>query len=171
MLMLWADRKLYQRPLPEGDRGTSLTVDVMRSLARRDMSSPRVWRVAEEILHGTPDGTPARLRAWLYRHTRFYPDPPGVELVKSPDAALQEIEEEGFLSGDCDDVATLGASLALACGLPARFRLLGWDPLGPYAHVLTEVWTRDCRWADLDVTAPAQRLGAGMPARDAAVTV
>lgn len=89
------------------------------------------------------------------RRFLFAPDPPEVELLKTPQLMLEEAAETGHARGDCDDAAILGASLALRMGLQARFVVLGFEPNGPYGHVYAEVWDGR-RWLDLDVTAPAQ---------------
>lgn len=86
---------------------------------------------------------------------RFVPDPPGVELLKSPHVMLNEWRLDGTASGDCDDAAILSASLALAMGLPVRWVLLRFAPSGAYRHVYAEAW--DGRgWVDFDVTKPLQ---------------
>lgn len=150
--------------LPTGDAGTWATLRAMSRLAREGAQEPMVQDAAQGAAGGQLE-TRARiyaLRRWLDFHTRFTHDPGEIELVRSPTAALLEIEATGVLRGDCDDVATLGASMALALGMTVRYRVLGWSRAGPYSHVLTECW--DGRnWIDLDVTRPKQ-LGMTLPA-------
>lgn len=91
----------------------------------------------------------------MVRRFRFVPDPPRVELLKSPHVMLDEWRTTGRATGDCDDAAILSASLAMAMGLPVRWVLLRFTPAGPYRHVYAEACDRG-RWIDFDVTKPAQ---------------
>lgn len=87
---------------------------------------------------------------------RFLRDPAGVELVHHPRVLLDRLRKEGYVQGDCDDAAILGAALGKVIGLPARFVVVGFrGPRGPLTHVYAEV-SDGSRWVDLDVTAPAQ---------------
>lgn len=102
-------------------------------------------------------GGPAAIRQWLVRRFRFVRDPRGVELLKSPAVMLEEWAQHGEVSGDCDDAAILGASVALASGYRVRWVVLGFIRGGPLAHVYAEAWDRRAlRWQDFDVTRPAQ---------------
>jgi len=93
------------------------------------------------------------IREFLGEYVSFVPDPVGHELLRSPGYLLERIRDVGYASGDCDDVAILGASLGMAVGLPARFVLLGFARDLPFTHIYTELWTSE-GWAELDTTAP-----------------
>ena len=159
-------------PLPWGDAGTWFTVRTMRRLARSEAADPLVVGTAAYITQHASGvlHTTLAIRRWLAGVTVFRPDPEGIELVRSPVAALLEIREHGVLRGDCDDVAVLAAGLALACQLPVRYRVLGWTAGGHYGHVLAEVWDGH-GWIDLDVTRPQQAGMMAPPVREAAITV
>lgn len=143
--------------IPEGHAGIEATVAVMRELARTGARSslPRETGRAIMARSGGAGDPAGKLRAFLEAHWRFRFDPEGVEWIRTPQNAMQEIRDRGSAAGDCDDVAVLGASLALVMGMPARFVLLGFEPGAPFSHVYTEVWDGES-WRDLDVTAPAQ---------------
>ena len=140
--------------LAPGDRGTDQILQAMGVFARQAAaSSPygeKLWWNEE----------PARridmLRAFLARKVRYEDDPPGMELVRHPMAMLDDIGRQGFACGDCDDVATLAAALALAMGLRARFRVVAFDADGNYSHVWTEVHAGrgEAGWRELDTTRP-----------------
>lgn len=100
-----------------------------------------------------PEG-PGAIRRWLVQRWRFVRDPPGVELLKSPRVLLREWAAGGYMSGDCDDAAIMGAAVALAAGFPVRFVVLGFRERGPFAHVYAEAWDGR-RWSDFDITRPA----------------
>jgi hypothetical protein len=67
------------------------------------------------------------------------------------------------LGVDCDDVATLAASMAKACGLPVQFRALAFDKRrgSTYAHVYTEITVAGGGlMIDVDITRDAQSFAA-----------
>ncbi len=98
------------------------------------------------------------LRAWLVTVWRFVRDPAAVELVHRPERLLDEYSCQGYIDGDCDDAAVLGASLGKAVGFPARYVVLGFHgPRSLFTHVYTELMVRPGLWGDLDVTRPPRR--------------
>jgi transglutaminase-like putative cysteine protease len=115
----------------------------MRSDARTAAATPAVQATARRITgSGTTPVTRALfLRSWLAQHTQFTPDPDDIELVRTAVEQLRRIASTGVMRGDCDDVATLGAALALAVGLQPRFVVLGFGvgPTPAFAHVYTDV--------------------------------
>lgn len=142
-----------------GDRGVRQTVKYMRRLVVRSLSEPLPVETAALII--TPYCTTCSaevalaIRGFLETYFVFVPDPVGHELLRAPTHLLEQIEKVGHASGDCDDVAILGASLGMAVGLPARFVILGFDPHGPFSHVYTELYTSQ-GWQEMDTTAPEQ---------------
>lgn len=110
----------------------------------------------------------AALRGWLADRLTFHPDPPDMEWVDDPADQMQTLGAVGRIHGDCDDAATLGATLARAMGLPARFVVAGFGRApAPYEHVWTEVFDGS-RWHDLDVTRAPDALS---PSRRAVYTL
>ena len=143
--------------IPYGDTGIRRTVGKMRDLSHEALLSPLVVETAALIVTGarTEEERAYRIRDWLASAVSFQPDPLGVELIRSPIYLLRQIQEQGAAWGDCDDVATLAAALGMAVGLPASFVLLGFDSLGPFSHVYTQLWTQG-GWVEMDTTAPDQ---------------
>lgn len=144
--------------LADGDRGARQMVRIMAREARAALLKPLTIRAAEQII---PPGVNTAdkaffLREWLAQRFQFFPDPHGMELLRTPDFLLTTIIQEGIARGDCDDAATLAAALALAAGLRTRFVLVSFGATLPYSHVFSEVFT-DCQgWVELDITRPAQ---------------
>lgn len=141
----------------------------MRELVVAAAVDPRVRAAAAEAIAG--NGCRAcGIRRWLGNRFRFLRDPEGVELLRTPDALLDDIARGGYTSGDCDDAAVLGAALGRAAGLPARFVVFGWaGSEGPFTHVFAELGAGPgSRWIDLDVTRPRRRLP---PTRTAVLNV
>lgn len=146
--------------IPAGEPGTVATLEVMAELAHEGARDRLLKQAARHIVGyttGSPLGRARAIRAFLARHVRFYPDPFELELVSAPRLQLEHIRTDGYVTGDCDDIATLGAALGLASGLPARFVVLAFDPSGPWEHVYTELRTPD-GWAELDTSREMQRV-------------
>jgi hypothetical protein len=159
--------------IPAGDAGTDTTLRRMAAMVRRDALNSTVRGVALGIVRRCPDqgagATACQLRAlrkFLVRHVRFVRDPVHAELVHAPRILAQQLVATGSTSGDCDDVATLGAALGRAVGFDARFVVLGFFDAGaPWSHVYAEL--RDPQtgaWQQMDVTReygrlPATRVG------------
>lgn len=128
-------RTIHEETLPEGDDGTARTVAYMGALAHEGAQSPEV----RELLGPTPRGwwlIHCRIRD-LLRRIRFEYDPPGLELVLHPTRMARDLAA-GVASGDCDCIATLGAALCLAAGLPVRFVTVAPHPAADFTHVYAE---------------------------------
>lgn len=142
------------RRLPPGDAGTDQTLRAMAAMAKRAAAS-----FPGEQLWWNLSGRDRCLaiRDWLRIHTVYQDDPPGVELVREPMEMMQMLVRGADAApGDCDDVATLGATIALAAGLKVRWRVLRFGRGSPYAHVFAEIAPPEGgRWIDLDVHRPA----------------
>ncbi len=143
--------------IPGGGLGIELTVVRMRWLVRRALGRPLVLETARSLVYGSDSRLEAaeRIRDYLGEHVHFVPDPLGTELLKSPRYMLREIQLSGHATGDCDDVAVLGAAFGGAVGLRARFVLLAFTERQPYEHVFTELDTGR-GWLELDTTRPHQ---------------
>lgn len=142
--------------IPGNLRGILRTLEIMGELAREGASAPIVRETAELVMGGAVYPGDA-LRSWLARRWIVVPDPFNVELVSSPALQLERWARrpELGLRGDCDDLATLAAALALACGLGARYRAIvtGMGPLPD--HVFTELEEPGGTWIELDIMRPA----------------
>lgn len=159
-------------PLPASDFGTHLTLAAMRGMVVREFMNPTVRLVATDVVRGIggKDGVEQAhaIRDFLEQHTEFLRDPDGVEMLHGPVWQLQQILSRGVVQVDCDDVAMLGAALAKAVGLRARFMAAAFlDPKSPYRHVWAEIGPRTAppTWIELDVTRPAQGLPFGYISR------
>ncbi len=146
--------------IPEGDLGTSATLARIRQLVNQAIRDPSVVQAARRITAGARDDG-ARVQAlvaWVRQHYRFVKDPTTYELLTAPRQALEDIAQDGYVHGDCDDAVTLAAALAEAVGIETRFRVLAPDQ-GPeserlgYSHVLIEFWT-PAGWVPVDFTLP-----------------
>jgi transglutaminase-like putative cysteine protease len=142
-----------QRLLP-GDAGAYQTLRQMSVYAQQAAAAfpgPTLWPNLEPTMRARA------IRGWLERHTRYREDPPGIEHSRHPLEMLASLSQgENPVAGDCDDIASLGAAVALACGLRARWRMVRLGgPGSDYGHVFAEVAaSHRGPWVDLDVTRP-----------------
>jgi Transglutaminase-like superfamily len=122
-----------------GDYGSAQTLDRMRELVNRSLSVPLVVETANGIAALSPPrdylSIARAIRAWMARNFRFVRDPVGVELLRDPDYQLRQYMTYGYITGDCDDAAILGAALGKAVGIGARFVAVGFREAGPLTHV------------------------------------
>ena len=141
-----------------GDRGTIDTLHRMRRIARRQSTElPLVMLARQVVLEAGQRDRPEAvlaIRRWLKRHTKFVPDPVGTEYLVAPLDMLERMGTRGVAAGDCDDVAMLGAALALAVGIRARFTAVAFDEGMPLRHVFAEAHDGE-DWRELDVGRPA----------------
>lgn len=120
--------------IPPGEAGAAATMRRMRQLARdalRD-STQQIRETALAIIghRGFVDQVRA-LQHFVQTHIAYVHDPPDFELVQTPQYTLQH------RAGDCDDQATLIATLLESTGHPTRF-VAGGLAGGPLSHVLTQ---------------------------------
>jgi transglutaminase-like putative cysteine protease len=144
----------YRRfaPLAAPYVGTTQTIKEMRRLALAAQTHWPLRQIVEKTCrHLRQKDYLSELVALYYfvcQRVRYQRDPLTVELVKTPEATLRT----GV--GDCDDMATLLAALALLSGAKARFVTVGFRRRGPFTHVYCEgLDPRTNRWVVLDPVA------------------
>lgn len=144
------------RELTLGERQAADTLRRMAAIIRHAAGDRRVILVARAIVadvNGRDQVGQARaIRRWLADRLRFVRDPVGIELLSQPTYLLGVIAEAGYVQGDCDDAATLGATLARAIGLRCELRAVAYDSrTAQYSHVYAIVLT-PMGAVDLDTT-------------------
>lgn len=149
-------RHVTETPLLPGDAGTVQTVQAMRAMVEAAKADPHVRNAVLAALQGAPERSGraelGALLSWVRDRMRFLRDPVDVEFLQSPSVLLESIRRTGEAWGDCDDLATLYATLAEAAGYPTRFVVQGPEA-GDFTHVLVEV-DAEGRWLAVD---PSQR--------------
>lgn len=155
--------ELHVYPLASGDLGVYQTLAVMRQLARTASATFAVRALAVQWTAGarTPFDRAVALRSQLARVYRYAEDL-SVETLYPPLVLVAELHESGEITGDCDDLATLGAALGLAVGLTPTFVVVSEDPDAPFSHVFTVL--APSALVDM-VAGPAVDLDLGRPAR------
>ncbi len=139
--------------LPGGATGTSVTLNYMVKLARDGAKDALVIQTASALVKNLPQydrlGEIEALHAYVRDAIRYTNDPLGMELLRTPRAAL----EDGI--GDCDDKSTLLAALLRAIGRPSRFVAMALNGSASYSHVLVQTpWSQG--WMTLETIKPVQ---------------
>jgi transglutaminase-like putative cysteine protease len=140
--------------IPSGRDGVKATLNHMADFARASLKAPdqTIRRCAAQIFRNS--AVPPRkwlreigaLQAFVQRNIRYQKDPDGLELVQTPEATLML----GY--GDCDDQATLLASLLLSSGHPCKFTAVGFGG-NSFSHVLVEAKAGE-RWIPAETIIP-----------------
>lgn len=123
----------------------------MRGLVQRFKKDPYIRRVATALVQ------PLANKDWLgemdacfqfvRNNIRYTQDIDDVETIQWPTATLQ------LLHGDCDDMATLLATLLAAIGLKTSFVAIGLTDPGQFDHVYIEAQDPDTAdWIAMDPT-------------------
>ncbi len=156
-LQLYASMDYRLSAIPGGLAGTNATVREIARLVRYDLERPQLRLMATRVLRrdsiqSKSDLLTARsLFRSVARNIRFQKDPIGIESVQSPTATL------AIGAGDCDDHSGLVAGLAMAVGIPARFRVVGHSD-DELVHIWPELFARG-KWWPADTTEPQRGFG------------
>lgn len=136
--------------LQDGAAGTLQTLKLMRSLVREYKIKLPIRELALKLVAPLKQknfvGEVKAIHKFVRDEIRYVRDIVGVETIQTPVKTLD------YAQGDCDDKATLAASLLEAIGHPTRFTAVGFKP-GQFSHVLVETKVgRD--WVAVETTEP-----------------
>lgn len=124
--------------LPPGDAGTLETLNQMGHLVREGIErEPRLHALAQRLAAGGRS-TAERLTAvydWLAASYRFKDDTRGYEHIRGVSDQLDQLQRDGVIAADCDDLAIMGAAILRAMGLASGFGVIAASVTGPYKHV------------------------------------
>lgn len=146
------------RDLPPGFE-TRVTLRLMRDLVHGALAASDQTARLTAIAIVKNAGISARdwlgevraLQTWVRDNIRFTRDPDTFELLQTPEKTLE------IGAGDCDDQATLLASMLVALGHPAQFIAVGFDG-APFSHVLVRTKIGDT-WVPAETILPGVTVG------------
>ncbi len=133
---------------PEGRAGAIHTARLMRQMVQASRVDPVIIAAAQSIVGLQPPHDFNREALTLFDYVRsrvrYIRDVNEVETLTMPVHVLER------MCGDCDDKATLLASLLEAIGFPTRFVLAGYTG-SQFEHVYLQVLV-DGEWISADPT-------------------
>lgn len=157
-------------PLLPGDNGITSTANAIQQAVYFSIRhEPRIRQQAELIVIGLPErDEEAETQAifdWVLKHYRYLKDPPGLEMVKSPEISMKEIAMFGMFQGDCDDVTAFIAALLMSIGYRMRSTVICLQGKGSqFRHIYPEVYlTKKKAWLPLEACARRKPLGWSAP--------
>lgn len=117
-----------------GSGGVTDTLKLMVQVARQYKVNPLVRQTAARAIARVREkddlAEAGALQNWVRSNIRYTGDVLDTETLQTPDYTLAE----GY--GDCDDQATLLATMLMAVGIPAAYCAIAVDG-EPFSHVLT----------------------------------
>lgn len=155
-----------------GDHGIYQTVAAIKKNVAVSLldGQARIRLKAEAIIGGRPERDQmseiSALYEWAQEHFRYVNDPVGVELIKTPDRLQDEIDAQGYFSGDCDDASTYLAALLLSVGYPVQLVVVAPEGSGyyDYQHIYLRAYADHLRlWVSLDLCARGRPFGWEVP--------
>jgi len=154
---LFARMRYRLSAIPSGVAGTDATVREIARLVRYDLERPQLRLLATRVLNHARIRSKNHLQeaktlyGYIVGRVRYQKDPVDLETVQSPTVTL------GLGAGDCDDLSGLVAGLAMAVGMPARFRVIGYGD-NDLVHIFPELFAAG-RWWPADATEPHRGFG------------
>lgn len=138
--------------IPDGVGGIRQTLRIMRSLVNRYRVDPMIRARTITLLQLTPEkDAPREIRAifeFVRDRIRYVQDVVDVETIAAPDKVL------ALEAGDCDDKATLLATMLESVGYPTRFVVTGYNAPNVFEHVYVEAMLPDGSFIALDPSEP-----------------
>lgn len=137
--------------LPDGAPGIRRTVSKLQQLARKAAKKPEVIAVANKLKRATPEETRKAIFDYVVREIPYKDDTKQAlkAAIIAGDAKARAAANEGaeFLvapwltltgkwsGGDCDDLCSAFAALALASGFQVWYRIIEWKPGAGFTHI------------------------------------
>lgn len=137
--------------LPPGEDGTAATIAAMQAAVDDALTDPVSARLLEQFETRRMPRDPElnvgqRVFFMLKPAFKFFRDPEGVELLRTPSyLALQTLfltPGSGRVGADCDDLAMLGAALLARAGKKPVLVTVGRRQGGRFEHVLFGIQER-----------------------------
>lgn len=123
----------------------------MRQLALEAQDSQKLCNLIMSLPFYAPDVV-AQVDRFL--RSKFTYIPEQIETLVVPEYMLLALENNGAISGDCDDITTLQGAIYKCLGIPIRFVAIRSHVDNPdYDHVFAEI-KQNGIWIPYDVTLP-----------------
>lgn len=133
--------------------GTSLTLDVMASLARSGINDARP--IAMDIVAQSRCGNASdcinTFDRWLRNHFVYRGEQE--EVLRTVSFMANDLKTKGTMEGDCDDMTIMSCAMFLSVGIQPRMTAIKSHP-EEYDHVFCEALDEKGNWIPVDPTVP-----------------
>lgn len=155
-----------------GDYGIYQTVSALKGLVSQALRDPNgsIRLRAENIIGPVTErdeyGETSAIYDFVTRSLHYVDDPADMELLKNPLLINQNVTDQGYFMGDCDDASGYLAALLKSIGYNVEFVIVSPDgaPGFDYRHIYVRVWLPHAKqWLALDPTAKAYPMGWEVP--------
>jgi transglutaminase-like putative cysteine protease len=158
--------KVLELKIPAGD--VDLKVKILEKMVKDSEKTPIVFRTASILVKGLTSDVDAvqKIYNFVQSKVRYRTDKPYSEIFTAPYRMLRDIQMLGYASGDCDEIATLSASLLKSIGYKVRFVITNTTTAKTeqFNHIFTQVWIPSMRrWVNFDPTKRDRELGETSP--------
>lgn len=130
--------------------------DILGKQLHEGVTDVGIRRIAEAIVKGVPArdylGEIKAVTAWVRAKTRYTRDPYGAELIRHPKRMIADYFQTGQMALDCEESATLLASLLGSLGHNTRVLLIDSSPYTKdITHAIPQV-EYNGKWIFLETT-------------------
>jgi len=124
-----------------------IRINQIRKLIREDINHPKVRILAQQITKGlnTNLGKARAIYNWIKQNIHYTRDPGGLDIYTRPSVLID------LGRGDCDDSATLYATLAGIVGVPVKLKVITQDQR-VWSHIYP--LALNSKWLPYDAAAP-----------------
>jgi hypothetical protein len=157
-----------------GDEAIYNTLILMIRIIKESARDYYIRRWAEYIVSGTEKDEYSRLQSlynFLTDNVQYLKDMEGIEMLKKPQIALKELEQEITPQLDCDCMTVLAGSLARSIGFSVALRAIAPKGKNKYSHVYAMIKVKKHGWIPVDLTKPEFGLGWEYPSAGRVITL
>ena len=124
-----------------------IKINQIHKLIQEDINHPKVRILAQQITKGlnTNLGKARAIYNWIKQNIHYVRDPDGLDIYTRPSVLID------LGRGDCDDSATLYATLAGIVGVPTKLKIITQDQK-VWSHVYPI--SLNGKWLAYDAAAP-----------------
>lgn len=148
--------QVNQYKLSDGKKGNIQTIQIMSKVAHSRKGHPLVRQLALYILSSyqvpSQDHVSESLAIgdFVKNNVIYRRDPDDIEYLQDPLKLAQDIKN-GQATGDCDDIATLIATLCLSVGIKPFYRAVRYEKgFGNFNHIYVVAYERN--WGEPEAT-------------------
>lgn len=127
---------IIKKTLVAGDKGVDDTIQLMQMFLNKYLNNFQIINEMKQnkLFGNNKNETIKNIFYWFVKNYRYVPDPPTIELVRSPKWTI--INKQRY--GDCDDLSLALATYLENAGIKTIFRVGAWKK--ETGNNFTHVW-------------------------------